>query len=108
MTLVAVDGESTGMPSNESALSAFDADLSDFRLFLDRLVVLVKSAAHRGSKVYPPFKCDGILASGLDGDFGVRSWSFFGHYPFAVMTEPLQSVAIAVVGDGFRISYFHG
>ncbi len=54
MTLVAVDGESTGMPSNESALSAFDADLRDFRLFLDRLVVLVKSTAHRGSKVDPP------------------------------------------------------
>ncbi len=54
MTLVGVDGESTGMPSNESAPSAFDADLGDFRLFLDRLVVLAKSAAHRGSKVYLP------------------------------------------------------
>ncbi len=50
MSLAAFDVESTAMFLNESALSAFGVELGDVRLFLDRLVVLVKAAGIAGQR----------------------------------------------------------
>ncbi len=50
MSLAAFDVESTAMFLNESALSAFGVELGDARLFLDRLVVLVKAAGIVGQR----------------------------------------------------------
>ncbi|KAK0185558.1 hypothetical protein F5146DRAFT_1005541 [Armillaria mellea] len=40
--LIAVDGESTAMPSDKPVLSALGVELDDFRLLLNRLLVPVK------------------------------------------------------------------
>ncbi|KAK0185570.1 hypothetical protein F5146DRAFT_1144073 [Armillaria mellea] len=76
--LIAVDGESTAMPSDKPVLSALGVELDDFCLLLNRLLVPVKSPKH---------VCYALKADG-------------NRYPLAVMNENLQVAVIVVLDHG--------